>query len=130
MKINELRYGSRVKDKNGVECTVVSITHGIKSIGLLDKSFKLSMSDINDLVPIELTEEKLVELSFEKIDSDITVYGKGFGKYYDGDFEAAFILSKGSDGKFYISVLGIAVKIFYVHQLQNLYYSLVGEELV
>ena len=80
-------------------------------------SQQISMNvGIRDLSPIELTEEWLIKFGFEKI-------GKNFEK--DNILILWNIIDKCYD--FVHTDKGIEIK--YVHQLQNLYFSLTGQEL-
>lgn len=70
-----------------------------------------------DMSPIPLTEEWLLKMGFEK---------DGEGDWQKGDF--AFTL--GSEGlKLFMEYGFINPPIKFVHQLQNLFYCLTGEEL-
>ena len=74
--------------------------------------------------PIPLTEEWLVkfgiELNFEELES-------GFKLLYW--VKGAFNLEIDKDGKIYFEVYSHYIEVKYVHQLQNLYFALTGEEL-
>lgn len=105
MKKNELRIGNYVfhKEDNVKEVSVVS--------GVFELAYvKFENADwIYDINPIPLTEEWLRNFDIKKI----------------WLFE---IHGCDSDG-FYISYVYDSIHLKYVHQLQNLYFALTGEEL-
>jgi hypothetical protein len=112
MKATELRIGNWVKQPNGI-------------IEVFTVSDSDDEGDINsyledEIEPIPLTEEWLVSFGF--IDDKITFELKGFmlGWYRNDEF-------------YYLPTNQINVRnkiqIKYVHQLQNLYFALTGEEL-
>jgi hypothetical protein len=121
IKANELRIG------NWLEFNL----HGSKWIGQIDHTdFEFIFdNDLRCANPIPLTEEKLIELGFKQD----TVFGKktslfdlmplcGFS--YDIVSKKVMILENGNDTSHWIER-----KIEYVHELQNLYFALTGEEL-
>ena len=67
---------------------------------------------IENIKPIPLTEEWLIKFGFEKRYEDCFEYGK-------------FILND----EFIMMDIDITIKCKHVHQLQNLYFALTGEEL-
>ncbi len=79
--------------------------------------------------PIPLTEEILFKFGFEKIKSDEYPHKYIINKYMSDEVEIENLNSQNcfifSHGKKFSSI-----KIEYVHQLQNLYFSLTGKELV
>jgi hypothetical protein len=109
----DLRIGNliRWKSTNDIEAVV-----DIKSSG---KYQTINNIQITDAEPIPLNEEWLLKMGFVK---HIKLYGY-IGYVYNGYFIRNFqeIIILGS------SV--ILAKIKYVHQLQNLYFALTGEEL-
>jgi hypothetical protein len=108
LQANELRIGNWVEHnqpKTGYYTTVQKSTFSVN----VEKLFK----------PIPLTEEWLLKFGFEKTDSH-------------GDFEYLIDRYSYFRGSFYIAdcdECGESVEIQYVHQLQNLYFALTGEEL-
>ena len=100
MKASELRIGNIVKQ--GI----------IESIGisLIQVSDTIYESEV--IEPIQLTEEWLLKFGFRKVYK--TCY-----QYKD------FIL----DDRFIMMDIDITIQLKYVHQLQNLYFALTGEEL-
>jgi hypothetical protein len=121
MKVNELRIGnlvySRGCNNEQIESTIISLVKAGELIAMCENRF------IADK-PIPLTEEWLDKFGFEY--DDIFEYV---------DFEATYSKEL-LDGEFLniripsfttLDIYGIELK--YVHQLQNLYFALTGEEL-
>lgn len=117
MKANELRIGNWIKGDTGIEFIISGV--GIKNL-----------EEIPDAgwEPIPLTEEWLLKFGFKK--NDNIFYHPNYPDYelenhsrYDG------IWGMGIEG--YLDVrLGKLPETIYVHQLQNLYFALTGEELI
>lgn len=117
MKIGELRIGNIVSEE--------LVTYS----GRKEQQIIVSIRDIShydNFKPIPLTEEWLIKFGFEE---------ELFGDLHTSDF------SKGSISMLYVTgntgiwQLRFEKKcnqtfIKYVHQLQNLYYALTGEELI
>lgn len=115
MNASELRIGNKLIRPNG---NIATVTWGvIKDIELGDNTYK----------PIPLTEEWLVKFGWiwnQECNS--------YEKYPNGDarMNLAFKEISVSYTMFnYVIKALIAEGIYYVHQLQNLYFSLTGEEL-
>lgn len=115
MKASELRIGNYLQFN---PITVTSI--GVYSNGI-SKITPLGIHNIDTGVlkptPITLTEEWLEKFGF------VNEYGDGVGTFYENE---KFGVRK-IDGIFEDYYYGI--KIQYVHQLQNFYFALTGEEL-
>jgi hypothetical protein len=79
--------------------------------------------------PIPLTEEWLLKLGFDKLENDIPTYFKCFGNLIEDDYEYSFNIYVDSEQNYFITVFGRKIIIKHVHQLQNLYHALTGEEL-
>lgn len=121
----ELRMGNYV-DYDDVIVEVKSINNNF----ILTKLF--SSLDYKDLEPIELTEEWLVKLGFK------VFYESDFQKKYDKDYSDLHIQARKVDNGYGIK---INLNVYYrgepigkqlsehVHQLQNLYFALTGQEL-
>ena len=109
MKASELRIGNLIEFHRKIE-----LIKGIEDdwVGL-SKSYRVPLNALG-LNPIELTEEWLIKMGFGDTGNKKWIHGK-FG----------FSLIKGF--KFYKS--GVLPEVKYVHQLQNLYFALTGEEL-
>ena len=84
--------------------------------------------DLSSLQPIPLDEEWLLKLGFEPDDKDdCLVYYK---KYVRGKYGYIVVNGKTFDAEVGASgYLAITIKKCNVHQLQNLFYSLIGKEL-
>ena len=109
MKASELRIGNWVK----------SLTHGIEY--KIDFIFESPM--MNEIQPIPLTEEWLLKFGFKKE-----------GQLYVKDFFGDYIGVDADDfsvGTYAFGRIAHAPQptLMNVHQLQNLYFALTGEEL-
>lgn len=119
IKANELRIGNKVlctanKGYGGPGITTVnSIARGINYWQDMGASGEIPFKDIEG---IPLTEEWLERMGFENVRS---------GTYGIGCFE---IWVQGKQ-LFYSESLPNSPEIKFVHQLQNLYFALCGEEL-
>ncbi len=133
MEANELRIGNYVypyaDNKYYVPVKVESInSEGINICLFMDQidedyQFKELGSEENQLSPIPLTEEWLVKLGFKKITDNANSIGDYSYYKYKG-VETSCI------GKYGITIDGAdSILIKHVHQLQNLYHALTGEEL-
>lgn len=116
MDARELRIGSKV-NLNGADVTVKTIEYNPVSeeyfIRVLEDYRQIK---VNYLSPIPITEELLLRAGFNKIGN----------KYYIGaEYEYSL------NGVFNDHVAGctFSVNILFLHQLQNLIYSLTGSEL-
>lgn len=113
MKANEIRSG------NIVEC------FGVREIEYLVKE-GVHFKDGNgasfySLKPIPLTEEWLVKFGFEKLEDVGFKHDNVDFVLYGSEGEYSFCTNEGWD---------INDRIKYVHQLQNLFFALTGEELI
>jgi hypothetical protein len=79
--------------------------------------------------PIPLTEEWLLKFGCEKVKSDIPTFSIVYGEFIEDDYEHCLIINLDVDNNFYIVIKGVKLILKYVHQLQNLYFALTGEEL-
>ena len=127
---NKLRIGNLVHSDFSEENvkTVVEIRHKMASVKYIRTDTNephQSMVDYERLIPIQLTEEWLLKAGFEKLTSiekgfklNSYTYGRGFSfivHLNNGLLSTNFW--QGNEKKF-------------VHQLQNLFFSLTGEDLV
>lgn len=116
MRANELRINNYVRDsKHKSEYFVTAIGCEGGWIQISDK-YEDYDSSINELEPIPLTEEWLFRLGFE----DKLTWEKGKFRY---DSEQRLHLCNSN------TCMVISYKVEYVHQLQNIYFALTGEEL-
>ena len=101
MKSNELRIGNYIKTDLGIQIVIPFLFRALESIE-------------NDCEPIPLTEDWLCKFGFEK----------------DSFYWSLKDLSIDFEKNGYSYVIGSGATGFkYVHQLQNLYFALTGEEL-
>lgn len=125
MKIKELRIGNYVQDAKGQIREVKGID-GYSSPFLWLKiplcNLAIGRHSLVDIKPIPLSEELLLKCGFELFCSGLSDWViDGYAWYIDFTDGIATIMSE--DRHFDIC------KCQYLHQLQNLYFSLVGEEL-
>jgi len=78
--------------------------------------------EMKDFKPIPLTEEWLLKFGFKKFEN-YEIYNKG-------DFQCDKTQPEQEEEGYWFFIEGYAVNIKYVHQLQNLYFVLCGEELI
>ena len=123
MKANELRINNLISH-NGLICTVEIINGELNEIYFLGKDFYYSDKTENlDVIP--LTDEWLLKFGFEKESN----------KSYSTGEEIVYSVYR-LDELTYNSIQKnwwfngvLSNQPIYVHQLQNLYYALTGEEL-
>ena len=115
LKANELRIGNYLNGKQGHVIITEIRENNIVKIHDNTSSFYVGTC----LKPITLTEEWLIKFGFEwngnKFLTIFTPCGKAFVYLEDNFFK-------------FVNVT-IEIPIKYVHQLQNLYFALTGEEL-
>lgn len=107
MTASELRIGNKFYLPNGDVGTISYHEIRLMVVALDKPNYK----------PIPLTEEWLLKLGFVK-------HGK-YGYFYI-DF---FVVDLDMNGQFYMCDIDIHIVLKHVHQLQNLYFALTGEEL-
>ena len=103
MKANELRIGNWVETFEGV----IQIQNGWE------------IDEGNECQPIQLTEEWLIRFGFDEIEMSIPVAYKT---------KSGFRIKEDQRGYWMQYKYGTVI-IKHVHQLQNLYFALTGEEL-
>lgn len=115
MEANELRIG------NWVNCSIYN--------GNTDVDIQFEFQEykyIHLFKPIPLTEERLLKFGFEK---------KIVAKYSFYQLNVGCLRFNFSDNKLHFGIQGVSnvewveYTLKYVHQLQNLYFTLTGEEL-
>ena len=127
MEVQELRIGNLVNHEQ--------TTHVIKSIGgsrvssvwIRGTDKDVYNSSIKHIKPIPLTAEWLVRFGFERKDKIVNedVYIKGsLGIFPDYNI-VVYYVETCKDGSHTIPIV-----LKHVHQLQNFYFALTGEELV
>lgn len=112
MKATELRIGNWIGYKSGTK-----LRESIVDILDLQEMRKPSRSGV-EFYPIPLTEEWLLKFGFEK---ENETWVKDYFLIDSDDLKISFENAWGEDR---------TVKLQYVHQLQNLYFALTGEELI
>jgi hypothetical protein len=122
MKANELRIGNYISPLG----KGITIVEGFCTWDGLIQSSSFAERSIEDFEPIKITEEWLLKLGFECI-LDISY---SFPKPYD-NLELAYYGSINGFKKGWVinKLFGLSNGIKYVHELQNLYFALTGEEL-
>lgn len=121
LKANELRIGNYLNGKQGhVIITEIRENNIVK---IHDNTSSFYVGDC--LKPIPLTEEWLLKFGFERTDQEDNSNDDWIWLFYQKDK----IYIDGSDLTIE-TASGIVIKIEYVHQLQNLYFALTGEELI
>lgn len=116
IKPNELRIGNFILDEDGDVMEVTQISN------MTVQHPKGLYSIISTIKPIPLTEEWLLKFGFEIVvknaeKNNILLHYHRINKTYD------FLLNEPHSNKYNTT------KLEYVHQLQNLYFALTGEEL-
>ena len=122
MTARELRIGNYI-DRNGLMEVRVISQSGVKIYDHVNNIFPPTFFDFDENIkPIPLTEEWLLKFGFKK---DGTNYQKGWfylhGNNRTGTID--FLLNEPYSNKYNATVLQ------FVHQLQNLYFALTGNEL-
>mgnify|MGYP000898273149 CR=1 FL=1 len=120
MKIQELRIGNWFIGYNGKK-----FQWSLGHFGLL--TLKKNRPEIDDIIksPIPLTEEMLSEFTM-KWGTD-PQEPNALMVFKNGEFE--ILKFKDEDHFFYSNGRGFHADIIYLHQLQNLFFDLTGEEL-
>ena len=129
MKANELRIGNYIEFDSSVRTLVIEDEQGFIEVRSIGESGVNEWSDygasgcVSNPKPVPLTEDWLIKFGFKKKKQpgrlyDYYYYLNGF--YYSFiDFHNIVYKNKSLEG----------VELKHVHQLQNLYFALTGEEL-
>jgi hypothetical protein len=112
MKPTELRIGNLISDPKGQICKVFGIQEGLIGVLMINENWHYSPESVK---PIPLTEEWLLKFGFEKTEN--------------GYFVKDGIILYPIRDLYFRGNLFIKADIKYVHQIQNLYFALIGEEL-
>lgn len=134
ISVKELRIGNLVYIFNNREAEVTDVSRHGCWVNLLEPEEMQSLSHkVNNISPIPLTEEWLVRLgwewnertnSYERTPNEKEPHGAA-------RMHLEFRAINGSYKMFnYVLKAIIAERIWYVHQLQNLYFALTGKELI
>ena len=120
MEAKELRIGNYVNESSYDDCFNTYVVMGLQkrgvSISVLRKKIE-GMYDYTSIAPIPLTEEWLLKLGFKDVNEFF--YKGGFCVFIDNRSFYYGLRDEGMMDKHLKSV----------HQLQNLYFALTGEEL-
>lgn len=119
---NDVRRGNIVQDEHGSYCFIYRIwKDGVEVSSDMDGHDDIDL-DNGDFYGIPITEELLLKFGFEKKD-------KG---YFKDDFFCYLVYGGGSGWKTWVNMVKddfTLALVGQVHQLQNLYFALAGEEL-
>jgi hypothetical protein len=120
MKANELRIGNYILNEYDTPSKVREITH-YECVFLGDNLLKQDLQNCN---PVPLTEELLLKCGFNKKARRI-VWDIGWIELWYSSY------AKNYQVRFYKTGNDIekVINIEYLHQLQNLYFAITGEEL-
>lgn len=127
MKAAELRLGNLIKIGGNTLETYQTYTPTKVTLAILNEiageNEERPNAELSVFQPIELTEEWLIKLGFYSLD-------KGTCFYKQKTLIVEYLFSQWT-GRLYIDQWNSCqiIEIKYVHQLQNLYYALTGEEL-
>ena len=123
MKAQDFRIGNLVTDSIGNIIIISNVLDWCVNMNFNEMSGdRVSEIDIEELLPIEITEKILLKCGFEKINKDGVYYALNQIRI-DSDFEPFTFDNEG------FGWVTIGVKLNHLHQLQNLYYTLIGQEL-
>jgi len=118
MKANELMYGNFVMVTRSCQLAFVgTITKHKAGYHLMDKEANMHYDKLYDIEPIEISENFLVLLGFNKWNDDKILYSMNNG-------DMTIIMAKQDDGTWIFDAFGLngerSVKfIKYIHELQN-----------
>ena len=119
IKVNELRIGNRVLDEYGNVSIINTISYGVR---ISNDKYKWESKSEDQIHPIPLTAELLWECGFEK-NNRIDL---GELKPCYSNFSLALMIRHNS---YFVDWVGGNTEIKYLHELQNLYFSLTKTEL-
>jgi hypothetical protein len=146
MKANELRVGNYVFLNDLVERVISIIGNDgcfignelskpfedfakLGLYGLLNETFLVSQ-----VSPIEISEKRLSHFGFIKCDSGKQVANVAYSHKGTGEelfiYKAHQLYENETDSEWFFDGIANNPKIKYIHQLQNLFFALYGEELV
>lgn len=117
MKASELRIGNYLNGRKG-PVTVTEIRENNK-VKIKENPSNFTFGDC--LLPIPLTEEWLLNLGFKKVGTNFEL---DFFVFWYSSYQNCFVWR-------FMNINSNAdpISLEYVHQLQNLYFALTGEEL-
>jgi hypothetical protein len=144
MKASELRIGNYIADRGNKEWQIdhwesinklSAKSNATMYMGILMETHPMT-EYVDYIKPIPLTEEWLLKFGFEeeamRYSKNIDLFGGGKKLCFSGDY--LYIIDSEKQNTIPTDVVTIwnkdVKKEFYVHQLQNLYFALTGEELI
>lgn len=134
IKANELRIGNWIADRGGKEWQIYSWESRDKVSAETPMLFRTIKGHplteyVQYLKPIPLTEERLEKFGFERRESKMYDGHLDVWYFYIHDGKIMFNTELVTDGEIIIQFRRFPIVVKYVHQLQNLYFALTGEEL-
>ena len=126
ININELRIGNIVGIANFMDFKTVSVTEIRKERVLVESKVGIYSSKNHRIVPVDISEKMFLMLGFEKSFTNDYWYSIKIG---DKRLLVS-ILGNVEIEKWDRTMIGFLSICQYVHQIQNLYFALCGEELV
>lgn len=127
MKANELRLGNYIYRNGLMEVRVISKS-GVKVYDHVNKMFHPTYFSLDENIqPIQLTEEWLLKFGFIE---DSYSYVMGVHQQIFSGLMKFNFNERLNCWEFSIGSYNDLTRIQYVHQLQNLYFALTGEELI
>lgn len=124
LKCTDLRIGNYVKVNDPIFGVNTYKVATIRDNGIITLSDNISCS-VNNIEPIELTEELLVKIGFRKFVKSFRMELSGCRLDYFID-KTLYIYKKHTNC---CLIKDLEIKCEYIHQLQNSYFLLTGEEL-
>lgn len=132
LKCTDLRIGNLI-DYFGdiIKVDTIDYFDGKERVGGKTKDEDRVFDKPSYFDPIELTEEVLLKIGFGKRNDCYTLSNEYiFFVYYKDSFKQELLASVKRKGKYYYNTNELKnYDIKYLHQLQNAYYCLTGEEL-
>lgn len=123
MKASELRIGNLL-EWNLYTVKVIELNQ--TDVGIICVGDCVYPNDEYDILPISLTKDLMILLGFKKTDNNLWIKKTKAGRIFKVE-EADGCIKK--DIGFGVSEDGYRMIQIYLHQLQNLYFALTGEEL-
>ena len=124
MEINELRIGNWVKVNDPIFGVNTYKVATIRDNGIITLNDNMSCL-VDNIEPIELTEEVLVKIGFEKFVKSFRMELSGCRLDYFID-KTLYIYKKHTNC---CLIKDLEIKCEYIHQLQNSFFLLTGKEL-
>lgn len=131
IKVADLRINNRVKCKISNDNAVYEIVaiDGINAKVMLSGARMGEWIPIEKIKPIPLTEEILVEYGFERCNTDDDPLDPEYHEWYERKFPLIGVMCQSYTKQYIFDTNTDTLQILCLHQLQNLYYSLMGKEL-